>query len=208
MIFFAHKTIVLIEDDPNQKYISTRKTYDPIAYGSKTYSPSQIKMSFYAKEIPATYMAFKEFGHIFWGGTKPVIIMTDSKSVTRFFQTKMIPPQLWNACDFVMQVNFTIAHIPGKMNTAAYFSSRLGTDPNGKINLKIREDIPTKPIEVNIESKGIAQEEQVFFDPTDQQETTEKEFWKRKHERPYLTIHQLSQCCVTTQMTYTKTQRL
>ena len=35
---------------------------------------------------------------------------------------------------------------------------------------------------MNIESTGIAQEEQVFFDPTDQPETTEKELWKRKEE--------------------------
>ena len=114
---------VLIVDDPNQKYTSTRKTYAPIAYGSKTYSPSQIKMSICAKEFLAIYMAFKEFGHIIWGATKPVIIMTDSKSVTRFFQTKIIPPPLWNACNFVLQFNFTIAHIPGKMNTAADFLS-------------------------------------------------------------------------------------
>ena len=119
---------------------------------------------------------------IFWGATKPVIIMTDSKSVNGFFQTKMIHPLLWNACDFLLQFNITIAHIPGKMNTAADFLSRLKIDPNEKISLKIREDIPTKPIEVNIESTGIAQEEAVFFDPTDQQETTEKELWKRKEE--------------------------
>ena len=127
-------------------------------------------------------MAFKEFGHTFWAATKPVIIMTDSKSVTRFFQTKIIPPQLWNACDFVLQFNFTIAHIPGKMNTAADFLSRLEMDPNEKVILKITEDIPTKPIEVNIESTGIAQDEPVFSDPTDHQETTEKELWKRKEE--------------------------
>ena len=65
------------------------------------------------------------------------------------------------------------------MNTAAHFFSRLEKDPNEKIILKIREDIPTKPIEVNIESTGIAQEKPVFFDTTDQQETTEKELWKR-----------------------------
>ena len=176
--FEAAGYAVLMEDDPNQKYTSTRKTYAPIAYGSKTYSPSQIKMSIYAKEFLAIYMAFKAFGHVFWGATKPVIIMTDSKSVTRFFQTKMIPPPLWNACDFVLQFNFTIAHIPGKMNTAADFLSRLELDPNEKIILKSREDIPTKPIEVNIESTGIVQEEQVFLDTTDQQETTEKELWK------------------------------
>ena len=31
-----------------------------------------------------------------------------------------------------MQFNFTIAHIPGKMNTAADFLSQLETDPNEK----------------------------------------------------------------------------
>ena len=171
--FQAAGYAVLIEHDPNQKYTSTRKTYAPIAHSSKTYSP---------KKFSAIYMAFKEFGHIFWGATKPVIIMADSKSVTRFFQTKMVPPPLWNACDFVLQFKFTIAHIPGKMNTAADFLSRLEMDPNDKRIFKIREDIPTTPIEVNIESTGTAQEETVSFDPTNQLETTEKELWKRKEE--------------------------
>ena len=119
--FQAAGYAVLKADDPNQKYTSTRKTYAPIAYGSKTYSPPQIKMSIYAKEILYIYMDFREFGHSFWGATKPVIIMTDSKPVTRFFQTKMIPPPLWNACDLVLHFNFTNADTPGKMNTAAVF---------------------------------------------------------------------------------------
>ena len=67
---------VLVEDDPNPKYTSTRKTYAPIAYGSITYTPSQVKMSIYVKEFLAMYLAFKEFGHNFWGTTKPVIIIT------------------------------------------------------------------------------------------------------------------------------------
>ena len=49
--FQAAGYAVLIEDDPNQKYTSTRKTYAPIAYGSKTYSPSQIKISIYANDF-------------------------------------------------------------------------------------------------------------------------------------------------------------
>ena len=49
--FQAAGYAVLIEDDPNQKYTSTRKTYAPIAYGSKTYSLSQLKMSNYAKDF-------------------------------------------------------------------------------------------------------------------------------------------------------------
>ena len=46
--FQAAGYAVLIEDDPNQKYTSTRRTYAPIAHGSKTYTPSQMKMSIYA----------------------------------------------------------------------------------------------------------------------------------------------------------------
>ena len=61
---------VLIEDDPNRKYTSTRKTYAPIASGSETYTPYQIKMSIYAKEILAYYLGFKELGLLFSSATK------------------------------------------------------------------------------------------------------------------------------------------
>ena len=67
------------------------------------------------------------------------------------------------------------------MNTAADFLSRLEIDPNEKIILRVREDIPKKPFEVNIGFTGIAQEEPVFFDTADQHEPTEKEPWKQKN---------------------------
>ena len=83
--FSAAGYAVLVEDDPMEKYTSTRKAFAPVAYGSKTFSPAQLKMSIYAKEFLAIFFAFNEFGHIFWGTPKPVIILTDNKSVTRFF---------------------------------------------------------------------------------------------------------------------------
>ena len=49
--FQAAGYAVLIEDDQNKKNTSTRKFYAPIAYGSKTYTSSQIKISVYAKEF-------------------------------------------------------------------------------------------------------------------------------------------------------------
>ena len=51
-------------------------------------------------------MVFLEFAHILWETSKPTIVLTDNKSVTRFFQTKAIPPSRWNACDYVLQFNF------------------------------------------------------------------------------------------------------
>ena len=97
-------------------------------------------------------MAFLEFAHILWEATKPTIVLTDNESVTRFFQTKAIPPALWNACDYVLQFNFKIAHIAGSVNTAADFLSRLELKLTEKICLKIREDIQTTPIEVTTSS--------------------------------------------------------
>ena len=178
--FTAAGYAILTEDFPNQKFTSVKKSYAPIAYGSKTFIPSQLKMSIYAKEFLAIYYAFKEFGHIFWGTPKPVIILTDNKSVTRFFQTKIISPPLWNACDFVIQFTFTIAHIPGKKNTAADYLSRMEMDPTEKLVLKIRADVKTQPIEVNVQSAGVSEEEQVFF--TEEDNETEEQIWERKRQ--------------------------
>ena len=106
-------------------------------------------------------MSFLEFAHILWEETKPTRVLTDNKSVTRFFQTKAIPPSLWNACDYVLQSNFKIAHITGSVNTAADFLSRLELKVTEKIRLKIREDVQTTPIEVTTSSSDIADEEQI-----------------------------------------------
>ena len=154
---------LMTEDNPDQKQQSKRKTYDPVAFGSKIFSPAQLKMSIYSKEFLAIYMAFLEFALILWEATKPTIVLTNNKSVTRFFQTKAIPPALWNACDYVLQFNFKIAHIAGSVNTAAGFLSRLELKVTEKICLKFREDIQTTPIEVTTSSSDVADEEHIFL---------------------------------------------
>ena len=158
---------LMIEDNPDQKKQSKRKTYAPVAIGSKNFSPAQLKMSIYSKEFLAIDMAFLQFAHILWEATKPTIVLTDNKSVARFFQTKAIPPALWNASDYVLQFNFKIAYIAGSVNTAADFLSRLELKVTEKIRLKMRKDIPTTPIEVTTSSSDVADEEQIFFTHAD-----------------------------------------
>ena len=46
---------VLTEDDAKQFIMSTRKTYVLVAYGSKTFTPSQMKMSINERELLALY---------------------------------------------------------------------------------------------------------------------------------------------------------
>ena len=104
-------------------------------------------------------MAIPEFAHILWETSEPTIVLTDKKSVTPLFQTKAIPPSLWNACDYALQFNFKIPHIAGSINTAADFLSRLELKVTEKIHLKVRGDVQTTPIEVTTSSSDVADEE-------------------------------------------------
>ena len=173
---------LMIEDNPDQKIQSKRKTYAPVAFDSKIFSPAQLKMSIYSKEVLAIYMAFLEFAHILWEATKPTIALTDNESVTRFFQTKAIPPALWNACDYVLQFNFKTAHIAETINNAADFLSRLELKVTEKIRLKIGEDIHTTPIEVTTSSSDVAEEEQFFFTHADDAKESAEQTFQRKEQ--------------------------
>ena len=116
------------------------------------------------------------------GCNKAKNLLTDNKSVTRFFQTKAIPKALWNACDYVLQFNFKIAHFAGSVNTAAHFLSRLEPKVTEKIRLKIREDIHTTPIEVTTTSSDVADEEQMFFTHADDGKESEEQTLQRKEQ--------------------------
>ena len=173
--FRASGYALMIEENDDKKLLSKRKTFAPVAFGS----PSQLKMSIYCKEFLAIYHAFLEYSHILWETTLPTLVLTDNRSVTRFFQTKTTPPALWNACDYVLQFKFRIMHVAGSQNTAADFLSRLELTPKEKVQLKQRDDIITAPIEVNLQSTDVADEEQLFFLP-DEEEESEQETFARK----------------------------
>ena len=139
-------------------------------------------MSIYSNEILAIYVAFLEFEHNLWEATKPTIVLTENRSVTRFFQTKAITPALWNACDYVLQFNFKIAHIAGSVNTGADFFSRLELKVTEKIRLKIWEDIQTTPIEETTSSSDVADDEQFFFTHADNSNESEEQTLERKKQ--------------------------
>ena len=163
--FRASGYALMIEEENDKKLNSKKKIFAPVAFGSKVFSPAQLKMSIYCKEFRPIYHAFLEYSHILWETTLPTLVMTYNRSVTRFFQTKTIPPTLWNACDYVLQFNFHIMHVAGTQNTAADFLSRIDLNPKERVELKVRNDNTTQPIQVNLQSTDVADEEQLFFLP-------------------------------------------
>ena len=181
--FRASGYALMIEENNDKKLNSKKKTFAPVAFGSKVFSPAQLKMSIYCKEFLAIYHAFLEYSHLLWEATLPTLVMTDNRSVTRFFQTKAIPPTLWNACDYVLQFNFHIMHVAGTQNTAADFLSRIELTPKERVELKIREDITIRPIQVNLQSTDVADEEQLFFLPDETIETEEEILLQKEQAR-------------------------
>ena len=145
----------MIEGNLDQK-MQSKKTFAPVAFRSRVFFPAQLKISIYSEELLAIYMALLEFTHILLEASKPTIVLTDKKSVTRFFQTKAILPSLWNSCNFVLQSNFQKENIAGLVNTAAEFLSRLDLKVTEKIRLKIWEDVRTTPFELTTSSSDVA----------------------------------------------------
>ena len=198
--FRASGYALMIEEFDDKKLLSKRKTFAPVAFGSRVFSPSQLKMSIYCKEFLAIYHAFLEYSHILWETTLPTLVLTDNRSVTRFFQTKTIPPALWNACDYVLQFKFRIMHVAGSQNTGADFLSRLELTPKEKVQPKLRDDIITATIEVNLQSTDVADEEQLFFLP-DEEEESEQEFFARKALSKQRAVDEKDQQNLSTEIT-------
>ena len=91
----------------------------------------------------------------------------------------------------MIQFNFTIANIPGKNNTAADYLSRMEMDPMEKLVLKLRKDVETQPIEINVQSAGVSEEEQVFFTAEDIER--EEQIYERKKNNPEKDSRSMSQ---------------
>ena len=151
--YYSSGFVLMFEDYLEQKDGKKKQAYAPVSYGSQLFNASQLKMSTYCKEFPALYFALEYFSHFIWGAEKPVIILTDNKSLTSFFQSKLLHPALWNFMDRVIAYNIVLAHIPGRGNAAADFLSRMQTNPTQSLELQLHDSNPMKEIEIDLKAK-------------------------------------------------------
>ena len=86
----------------------------------------------------------------------------------------------WNACDYVLQFDFRIAHIAGSINTTPDFLSRLELKVAEKTGFKIGEDIQTTPNEETTSTLDVADEEQLFSTQADDEKESKEQTLQRK----------------------------
>ena len=53
-----------------------------------------------------------------------------------------------------MSFNILLAHIPGKANSGADFLSRMQTDPNLTLQMKLTDHVPVREIEIDTEAEA------------------------------------------------------
>ena len=148
--FYAAGFVLLIEEYsiPNNL---TSKSYTPVAFGFLLFSPAQFKHLIYVNEFFFVHYAFETFEQYIWGvSNKPIFVLTDNKSVTRFFQVKRLTDKFWNAVDYVLSFNFVLGCIPGKANAAAGYLSRVHINPAAKMKLKLEDQIPLHKTQIDV----------------------------------------------------------
>ena len=156
--------VLMVQDYVNETGKNEKKTYAPVSFGSHLFNAKQFKFSIYYKEFLVLYYALDYFSHYIWGSSKQVIILTDNKSLMQFFQSKVIPPSLWNCLDRILAFNKVIAHIPGCANYAADFLSKMENDKTATMSLKLTDRIPVKEIEIDTEAQNPDVEVNVLLD--------------------------------------------
>ena len=133
--YYSVSFVLMIEDYVKDQKATDRKAYAPVAFGTKFSNEAQFNFSTYYKIILGLYFALDDFSHFTWVTEKPVIVLTDKKSLVKFFQSNTIPPSLWNLFERLLSFNLVIANFPGRENYAAVFLSRIQTDPDQEKNL-------------------------------------------------------------------------
>ena len=123
---FAAGYVLMIEDYTIDQANTKKKRYAPVAFGSRKFSTAQYKHTIHTKEFLAIYFAFEQFAHMLWGIIrKPVIVFTDNKALSAFFQSPSIPAALCKYVDRLLQFKFVLSHVAGEDNPVADYLSRI-----------------------------------------------------------------------------------
>ena len=71
--FRASGYALMTEEDNEKRLNPKKKTFALVAFGSKVFSPAQLKMSIWCKKFLAIYQVFLEYSHILWETTLPTL---------------------------------------------------------------------------------------------------------------------------------------
>jgi len=85
----------------------------PVAFLSRTFTPTELNYDVHDKELLAIFEAFKKWRHYLEGSTFPVNIVTDHKNLEYFSTTKILTRCQARWTEYLSQFNMVIHFQPG-----------------------------------------------------------------------------------------------
>ena len=147
-----------------EKYVRNNKgekvkSYAPVLIGYKVLNAAQSKMLIYCKEFLSLYFALQTFSPFIWGSEKPVLLLIDDKSLTRFFQAKTIPHHFRIMCLELRHLTLWLLTFKEKPMLQQIFYLACNQIRKKQLNWNL-ERIPIREIEVRCTSKATRQHKQ------------------------------------------------
>ena len=150
--FHGSGFVLMIEDYLIDQKGKAKKIYAPVSFGLRPFTARQLKFSVYFGEFLALYFTLDHFALFLWGATEPVLVLTDNRRLTQCFSVEkhsfIFMEVLGQSFDILL------AHIPGKADPAADFFSRMQTDPNLTLQIKLTDHVPLREIGIQTEAKA------------------------------------------------------
>ncbi|XP_077166890.1 uncharacterized protein LOC143823989 [Paroedura picta] len=97
----------------------------PLAYLSKKFSGAERNWAIWEKEAAAVKLALSTWRHWLEGSAIPFVVWTDHKNLQALKQPRSLSAKQMRWAEFFARFNFSLKHLPGKMNFLADALSRL-----------------------------------------------------------------------------------
>ena len=95
--------------------ITEDDTAHPLAYYSRTLTPTELNYDTHDKELLAIHEAFKTWRHYLEGAASPIDVVTDHKNLEYFSTTKMLSRRQARWSEYLSGFNMVIRFRPGRL---------------------------------------------------------------------------------------------
>jgi hypothetical protein len=89
----------------------------PVAFHSRSFTPSEINYDTHDKELLAIFAAFKIWRHYLEGSPTPIDVVTDHKNLEYFSTSKVLTRRQARWSEYLSQFNLIVRFRPGRLGT-------------------------------------------------------------------------------------------
>ena len=143
----------MIEDYLTEQKDKTTKTYASVSFGSRNFAATQLNFSTFHEEFLALCFASDVFANFRWmhRSLSEFQLLIEAQ---HSFQSNSVYQFFWNCLIRVLSIDILVAHLPGKANSGAGFSSGMQIVLILTSQIKLTDQVHIRQIEIELEAKA------------------------------------------------------